>query len=67
MDKRWVIKKPGDAVEVTALMEALDVDQTVANLLVQRGLKNYEEAQEIHKNSLVKIEYKRLKNRVNEF
>ena len=44
MDKRWVIKKPGDAAEVATLTKALDVDKSVANLLVQRGLKSYEDA-----------------------
>ncbi len=44
MDKQWIIKKPGDEPEVAALIEALDVDQTVAILLVQRGLKTHEDA-----------------------
>ena len=44
MDKRWVIKKPGDAAEVAVLTKALDVDKSVANLLVQRGLKSFDDA-----------------------
>lgn len=52
MDKRWVIKEPGDAAEVAALTEALDINKSVANLLVQRGLKSYEDAQQFFRPQL---------------
>lgn len=44
MEKRWMVKKPGDAAIVEGLISALDIDDNLANLLVQRGINNYEEA-----------------------
>jgi single-stranded-DNA-specific exonuclease len=44
MDKNWIIKQPGDKQEVAYLMEALGVDMPVANLLVQRGIKTFDQA-----------------------
>ena len=56
MDKRWVVKKNGDRTLVEQLARDLRVDSTclreedyraydiIANLLVQRGIKSYEEA-----------------------
>ncbi|MEA1898757.1 MAG: single-stranded-DNA-specific exonuclease RecJ [Bacteroidota bacterium] len=52
MDKRWVIKKPGDAAEVTALAEALDINKSVASLLVQRGLKSFDDARKFFRPEL---------------
>ncbi len=52
MDKRWVIKMPGDATEVDDLAEALDINTPVANLLVQRGLKNFEDARQFFRPAL---------------
>ncbi|MHC1708740.1 MAG: single-stranded-DNA-specific exonuclease RecJ [Bacteroidales bacterium] len=44
MEKRWVVKKPGDAAIVGELISALDIDENLANLLVQREISTYEEA-----------------------
>jgi len=44
MDKRWVIKPSGDASIIEGLAQALDIDKSLANLLVQRGITNYEGA-----------------------
>lgn len=44
MEKRWIIKDQGEKSEVEALSEALNVDKIVSTLLVQRGIKGFEEA-----------------------
>ncbi len=44
MDKRWVINEPGDEETIESLSQALVVDKVIANLLVQRGIKTFEEA-----------------------
>ena len=44
MDKNWIIREPGNLAEVDHLMIELGVDKPVANLLVQRGIKTYEQA-----------------------
>ena len=50
--KRWVIKEPGESEVVNALAEALSIDQTLANLLVQRGVTTFEEARTFFRPSL---------------
>lgn len=42
--KRWKIKEPGDLAAVEKLAQEIRVLPVIANLLVQRGLKSYEEA-----------------------
>ena len=44
MDKRWVIKEPGDTVIEKALSQELNISRQLARLLVQRGVKTFEEA-----------------------
>jgi len=44
MEKRWVIKSQGDPETVRELAKALGIDKYLANLLVQRGVKTFEEA-----------------------
>jgi len=44
MEKNWVIKEQGNDEEVNALSNALGVDKTIANLLIQRNIKSFEEA-----------------------
>ncbi|MEO6883614.1 MAG: single-stranded-DNA-specific exonuclease RecJ [Bacteroidia bacterium] len=44
MEKRWEIKKAGDKTLVENLAEELKIDSITANLLVQRGVHNYDEA-----------------------
>ncbi len=44
MEKNWIIKEPGDGVVVRQLMKSLDVPQSLASLMVQRGIKSYEDA-----------------------
>lgn len=44
MDKRWVLKEQGDPQVVKRLTSELNIDPTLANLLVQRGVSTYDEA-----------------------
>jgi single-stranded-DNA-specific exonuclease len=44
MEKRWVIKERGDQVVVKQLAGALNVPESLANLMVQRGIKTPGEA-----------------------
>lgn len=44
MDKIWNLKKQGDQNEVKHLSAALNVNMVMARLLVQRGIKTYNEA-----------------------
>ena len=44
MDKYWVLKPPGDPEKVTELSKALGIDQSLTNLLVQRGIATFDEA-----------------------
>ncbi|RKE03560.1 single-stranded-DNA-specific exonuclease RecJ [Marinifilum flexuosum] len=52
MEKRWVINEPGDEETVGALMESLGVDRVIANLLVQRGITNFDMAKAFFRPSL---------------
>lgn len=44
MEKRWVLKKKGEPEVVRHLMEVLNVNENIANLLVQRDITDYEQA-----------------------
>lgn len=44
MIKRWVIKKSGDDAVVQQLTSKLKVDNCIANLLIQKGITNLEQA-----------------------
>lgn len=46
IDKKWIVKEPGNPALVRQLASELGVDQTLANLLVQRGIKSQSEARE---------------------
>ena len=52
MVKRWKIKDKGDSAVVEKLVKELGVDSTVANLLAQRGITNFEEAKNFFRPSL---------------
>jgi len=52
MEKNWIIKEAGDNVVVKQLMNSLDVPQSLANLMVQRGITNFEEARSFFRPSL---------------
>jgi len=44
MQKRWVMEQEGNRRQVLQLAEALQVDEVLSNMLVQRGVTNFEEA-----------------------
>lgn len=44
MEKRWVLKPQGDPEVVAKLATDLNIDRHLANLLVQRGVRNIQEA-----------------------
>lgn len=44
MEKRWVLKGRGNKQDIDKLAAELDIDRHLANLLVQRGIRNIDEA-----------------------
>lgn len=44
IDKKWIVREPGNPALVRQLSAELGVDQTLANLLVQRNIKSQAEA-----------------------
>jgi len=44
MEKRWVIRKKGDAALIKSLAKGLSISPHLSNLLVQRGISTFEEA-----------------------
>lgn len=44
MEKRWLIKEAKNENEIKNLAEQLNVDENIAHILVQRGIKTYDEA-----------------------
>ena len=49
---RWTIKPKPDAVKVKQLSESLQVEETIASLLIQRGIETYEDAKQFFRPSL---------------
>lgn len=52
MEKRWVIKPQGNEKDVQKLAEELNIKPVLANLLVQRGVKTFEQAKAFFRPSL---------------
>lgn len=52
MAKRWVIKPIGNTEEISIVANALNIDNALANLLVQRGIKTFENAKSFFRPSL---------------
>ncbi len=44
MQKRWVLKEKGDKESVEKLAQELNIDKNLVNLLVQRGVKSFDDA-----------------------
>jgi single-stranded-DNA-specific exonuclease len=44
IEKVWSLKKPGDINDIKHLSAKLNVDMTIANLLVQRNIRTFEDA-----------------------
>ena len=43
-ERKWIIKEPGNPADVRKLSQELSIDPVLGNLLVQRGIKNYDQA-----------------------
>lgn len=52
---RWTLKPIPDIEKVKHLQEALQVDQNIATLLVQRGIENFEQARAFFRPSLADL------------
>ncbi len=55
MEKRWIIKKQGDRDKVDTLAGLLNIGPSLANLLIQRGVNDFNEAKEFFRPSLSKL------------
>lgn len=52
MKRRWVYKESPPADEVDALSKSINVNQALASLLIQRGIRTYEDAHRFFRPSL---------------
>jgi len=55
IEKRWVEKKSGDCELVKSLSKTLNIDQVLSNLLVQRGISNFNEAKSFFRPEISKL------------
>lgn len=49
---RWTLKPKPDAVKVKQLSESLQVEESIASLLIQRGIETYDDAKKFFRPSL---------------
>jgi single-stranded-DNA-specific exonuclease len=55
MQKRWLVTGPIPKHEVVSLSDALKVNTVVSEILLQRGIKNFEEAKEFFRSDVKKL------------
>ena len=55
MTKRWVLKKQADRTTTEKLSEAININITLASLLTQRGINNFEEARRFFRPSIADL------------
>lgn len=55
LDKKWIVKEPGNPALVRQLSAELGIDQVLANLLVQRNIKSYQEAHDFFRPDLANL------------
>ena len=55
MEKRWVLKQKGDDQLVTSLAKALGVEKALAELLVQRGVTDFNQAKSFFRPDLSQL------------
>ena len=55
METKWILNKNIDYQQVAEIMKALNVDENLATLLVQRGITNYEESKIFFRPSLSQL------------
>ncbi|MFO7827205.1 MAG: single-stranded-DNA-specific exonuclease RecJ, partial [Bacteroidales bacterium] len=52
MEKRWVLKQQGNEEDIQKLAKELNIEPVLANLLVQRGVRTFEESKAFFRPSL---------------
>jgi len=52
LDKKWIVREPGNPALVRQLSAELGIDQSLANLLVQRGIRHFNEAKDFFRPQL---------------
>ena len=52
IEKKWVVREPGNPASVRQLAQELGIDQVLANLLVQRGIDTFAKAREFFRPDL---------------
>ncbi len=52
MEKKWMIKEKGNAEIIEELSKELNINKTLANLLLQRGITSFQEAKEFFRPDL---------------
>ncbi len=52
MEKSWIVKEQGDKKEVDSLAKALDIKESIANLLVLRDIKSFDKAKQFFRPKL---------------
>ncbi|MBN1637870.1 MAG: single-stranded-DNA-specific exonuclease RecJ [Ignavibacteriales bacterium] len=52
LKKNWIIRQHGDRNQILALADTLNISNALANLLIQRGITNYFEAEKFFKPSI---------------
>ena len=55
MQKRWLVKTPNDSTIIEQIRSTLKVDRIVAELLLQRGIQSYEQAESFFRPDLTNI------------
>lgn len=55
MQKRWLVKTPKDITTVEEFRSTLKIDRIVAELLLQRGITNYEQAEDFFRPKLAQL------------
>ena len=51
-EKQWIVREPGNPIYTRQLVQDLGIDEVLANLLVQRGIKNSDEVRKFFHPSL---------------
>ena len=54
-EKQWIVKEPGNPIYTRQLVQDLGIDEVLANLLVQRGIKNADEVRRFFHPSLTAL------------
>lgn len=52
MQKKWIIKEPGDESQVRNLAAELNIEEVLASTLIQRGIKTFDEAKQFFRPEL---------------